>query len=175
MSGAVSWGLGRSASARGVFAVYSPTWWRILLSIHHRALLQSCCACLRTNFLLLLHVARRQERSDLPTTRKGEAQSRRTREERTSIRGEPPPIRRVGVRSGLGAVATLSTSAFPSLSSGCSGAPPLLLLDAQQGSTVRRFQCRHPGACIVLHQAGRRPVAAPTTSPLPNRVFYVSM
>lgn len=74
MSGAVSWGLGRSASARGVFAVYSPTWWRILLPTHHRALLRSCCACLRTDFLLL-HIARRQERSDLPTARKGEAQS----------------------------------------------------------------------------------------------------
>lgn len=51
------------------------------------------------------------------TTRKGETQSGRSREDRASIRGQPPSIRRVGVCSGLGAAATPSPFAFLSLSS----------------------------------------------------------
>jgi hypothetical protein len=109
----------------------------------------SCYALPLTDFLLL-HDGHERASTSIPRERaRPRPQKRKVGD---SIRGEPPLIRHMGVRGGLGDTATPSTPAFlitwlkPQWRSSYPLAP------RPTGEHNPPLQCRHPGACIVLHR-----------------------
>jgi hypothetical protein len=69
-----------------------------------------------------------------------------------SIRGEPPLIRHMGVRGGLGDAVTPSTPAFPITWIKPQWRSSYPLARRPTGEHNLPLQCRHPGTCIVLHR-----------------------